>query len=82
MTGMSNPSTIDAVFDGSVFRPAEPVSLPPNSYVRITFEAPASKQSESPSFLQVARDLKLDGPPDWASNLDHYLYGDIGNDEP
>jgi len=79
---MSTPLTIDAVFDGNVFRPAEPVSLPPNSRVRLTFESPPPKQSESPSFLQVARDLKLDGPPDWASNLDHYLYGDGGDDEP
>ncbi|HET6976731.1 MAG TPA: hypothetical protein VFI24_10440 [Pyrinomonadaceae bacterium] len=29
----------------------------------------------SESFLRVARSLKLDGPPDWSSRLDDYLYG-------
>ena len=27
------------------------------------------------SFLQTARELHLEGPADWASNLDEYLYG-------
>jgi hypothetical protein len=27
------------------------------------------------SFLQTARSLDLQGPPDWASKLDDYLYG-------
>jgi hypothetical protein len=28
--------TIEATFDGQVFRPAEPISLPPNTTVRLT----------------------------------------------
>jgi hypothetical protein len=27
------------------------------------------------SFLRTARALNLDGPPDWSTNLDEYLYG-------
>ena len=32
--------TIDATFDGIVFRPAEPISLKPNTRVRLTVETP------------------------------------------
>jgi len=28
------------------------------------------------SFLQVARSLEVEGPPDWSENIDDYLYGD------
>ena len=64
-------TTIEATFDGRVFRPTGPVALPPNTNVRITIESmPASPTS----FLRVARSLNLEGPPDWASRLDHYLY--------
>ena len=67
--------TLDAVFDGNVFRPDVPIELEPNTRVRITIEpAPASTQ-ESESFLRVARSLNLDGPRDWSSRLDEYLYG-------
>lgn len=34
----------------------------------------ASEQN-SESFLRVARTLNIDGPPDWSSHLDDYLYG-------
>lgn len=68
--------TLDATFDGNVFRPDVPIQLEPNTRVRITIEpAPASAQ-ESESFLRVARSLKLDGPSDWSSRLDDYLYGE------
>lgn len=32
-------------------------------------------EQNSESFLRVARSLNLDGPPDWSSRLDDYLYG-------
>lgn len=70
-------TTIEATFDGQVFRPARPVSLPPNTVVRLTVdpvsEEPASGQPAT-SFLRTALSFKLEGPPDWASNLDKYLY--------
>ena len=65
-------TTIEATFDGHVFRPTGPISLPPNTVVRLTVE-PLSV--EPVSFLRTARSLNLEGPPDWATNLDAYLYG-------
>ncbi|MFO0968024.1 MAG: hypothetical protein U0793_20910 [Gemmataceae bacterium] len=67
-------TTIDATFDGAVFRPSGPVSLPANTPVRLSVETLARTGEKSESFLKTAQSLQLDGPPDWASNLDHYLY--------
>ncbi|MDX6496948.1 MAG: hypothetical protein QOG23_208 [Blastocatellia bacterium] len=36
---------------------------------------------EPTSFLQVARSLRLQGPADWSSRLDDYLYGGAKLDE-
>ena len=67
--------TLDAVFDGNVFRPDGPIELEPNTRVRLTIE-PATVSAQQPeSFLRVARSLNLDGPPDWSSRVDDYLYG-------
>ena len=60
--------TINAVFDGVVLHPEEPLELPPNTRVRVTIESlPAT--AEPASFLRTARNLKLTGPPDWSSDL-------------
>ena len=68
--------TLDATFDGEVFRPDGPIQLEPNTRVRLTIEpVPTSAPPESESFLRVARSLNLEGPPDWSSRLDEYLYG-------
>jgi hypothetical protein len=67
--------TLDAIFDGSVFRPDGPIQLEPNTRVRLTIEPATTSAPESESFLRVARSLNLDGPPDWSSRLDEYLYG-------
>ena len=41
-----------------------------------------NEQSAKPkSFLQVARSLRLQGPADWSSRLDDYLYGGAKLDE-
>ncbi len=70
-------STIRATFDGEVIRPDEPLALPPNTRVLITIEITGEEGgARTPSFLQTARSLKLDGPPDWSARLDHYLHGD------
>ncbi len=66
-------TTIEATFDGQVFRPTGPVFLPPNTTVRITVEPLPGKPA---SFLRTARSLNLEGPPDWATNLDAYLHGE------
>lgn len=66
--------TIRALFDGKVFRPAEPVALEPNTYVQIIVSTVSGNSKEPVSFLRVARALNLEGPPDWSANLDKYLY--------
>lgn len=67
--------TIEALFDGTAFRPAEPVALAPNTRVRMTIETIQRPEEEVGSFLGTARTLNLDGPPDWSVNLHEYLYG-------
>ena len=71
--------TLTAVYDGQVLRPDEPISLTPNTRVRITLEAPDPAQSSPTSFLDTAKSLKLEGPPDWSARVNEYLYeGDDG----
>lgn len=83
-------TTIEAFFDGDVLRPTQPLTLEPNTIVRITIETitvavenelpdtnepkPTSKRK---SFLETARSLNLDGPPDWSKNIDNHLYSQI-----
>ena len=69
---------IEATFDGQVFRPSGPVSLPPNTTVHLIIEPIIEKPA---TFLQTARSLNLEGPPDWASNLDADPHGDGGGSE-
>lgn len=73
--------TIEALFDGTGFRPIEPLALEPNIRVRITFETIPPATDETTSFLRTARSLNLDGPSDWSVNLDTYLYGGETNHE-
>ena len=73
-------TTLSATFDGTVLRLDEPLSLPPNSRVRITVE-PEKRGGESRSFLSTARSLDLQGPPDWSERLEDYLYGEAPGDD-
>jgi hypothetical protein len=70
--------TLEATFDGSVFRPDQPIKLEPNTRVRITIEPTTTSKKQPQSFLEVAQSLNLEGPPDWSSRLDDYLYGGNG----
>lgn len=65
---------IDAIFDGNVLRPAEPLEIAPNTRVRITVDVPETKSNRDSSFLDTAQELNLDGPADWSENIDSYLY--------
>lgn len=70
--------TIEALFDGIVFRPVEPISLAPNKRVQLTVRTELSDE-QTDSFLQTALALQLDGPPDWSAKIEDYLYhGYIG----
>ena len=76
------PQTFEAVYDGSVLHPMEHIELQPNTRVRITIELMDADLSSGASFLRTARSLKLDGPEDWSSRLDTYLYESGANDRP
>jgi predicted DNA-binding antitoxin AbrB/MazE fold protein len=73
-------TVIKATFDGTVFRPAEPVRLQPNTAVELTVR-PLPAPAKTGSFLEVARSLNLQGPADWSENLDKYLYGEEPSSE-
>ena len=55
--------TLEAVFDGDVLHPSEPLQLEPNTRVRLVVETLAPLV-EAKSFLQTARELNLNGPAD------------------
>lgn len=68
--------TLEAVFDGEVLRPVEPLDLEPNTRVSVTIEIKQEKK-EAYAFLRTARSLNLDGPSDWSKRIDEYLYRDF-----
>lgn len=67
--------TVEAVFDGEVLRPEEPLELKANTRVRITVEESSAPEPKRRSFLRTARSLNLDGPSDWSERIEDYLYG-------
>jgi predicted DNA-binding antitoxin AbrB/MazE fold protein len=73
--------TVQAVFDGEVFRPTEEVDLEPNTRVRITIEESDAPKTKAYSFLDTAASLNLEGPPDWSERIDEYLYGHSLHDD-
>lgn len=74
-------TTIEALFDGKVFIPETSVALRPNTRVRLVIEDLITS-GQPGSFLQTALALQLEGPPDWASDLDAYLTGQKTLDGP
>jgi len=79
---------LDATYDGEVFRPDEPVDLASNTKVKVIVEdekaepkklklveMPKKEKGEPYAFLRYARSVSIDAPPDYASNIDEYLYG-------
>jgi len=81
--------TFDAHFDGKHLCPEEPVALPLNVRLRVTVVASVAVDADRPSvddrrqreerhglFGSIIDEVGLvDGPVDWALELDHYLYG-------
>jgi len=67
---------VEALFDGKVLLPSVPLSLKPNTLVRITIETVKKKRAnaKTKSFLDVLASAKLKGPRDFSENLDDYLY--------
>ncbi len=73
--------TLEATFDGQVFRPVETVALQPNTQVQLIVTIKAAFEEKPKSFLRTARSLKLKGPKDWSSRIDDYLYGEASIDD-
>ena len=73
--------TIPLTYDGKVFRPEEPVSLPVDTHVKATIEIPQPPEAKPYLFFEVAASLNLDGPPDWSERLEEYLYGGLVSDD-
>lgn len=69
--------TVEAIYDGSVLRPATELALEPNTRVRLTVEVLPAAEPPPKSFLQTARSLNLSGPPDWSANLSQQ--GSVGD---
>ena len=66
---------VEAVYDGSVLRPAEPLALHPNTRVRLSIEELGEDAGiRTASFLRTAMSMKLSGPSDWSTRVDDYLY--------
>lgn len=62
--------SIEALFDGKVFRPEKPVKLKANTGVKIIVETVSGAEAKKVPFLRTAKALNLDGPPDWSANID------------
>ena len=67
-------TTVEAVFDGEVFRPDEPLKLEPNTRVTLVVIPRDDISAPSESFLDTAMSIQLEGPADWSENFDRYLY--------
>lgn len=67
--------TIEAVYDGTVFRPLLPVKLKPNTRVRLVLTEESEAPKRAHSFLDIASQLNLEGPEDWSAKIEDYLYG-------
>ena len=67
-------TTLSATYDGRVLRLDEPIELEPNTRVRVTIESDKPIMKKKRSFLQTALSLNLQGPSDWSSRFDDYLY--------
>ncbi len=74
--GKATSTMVEALYDGTVLRLAEPLTLTPNTRVWVTIETAPPARKAARSFLATARSLNLDGPADWSANLENYLYGD------
>lgn len=66
---------IRATYDGKTFVPKEDVELPKDTDVTLTVEEDEWEPEEGRYlFLKAARAANLQGPSDWSTRLDDYLY--------
>lgn len=66
--------TLDALFDGKNLVPEVPLNIKSGTRVRVIVESLSPEVKPTPkSFLQTAKSLKLQGNPDWSTNINQYL---------
>jgi hypothetical protein len=67
--------TVTAVFDGQVLRPDTPVDLKPNVRYRVTIDHEVQVGGDGNAWDTLEGLIgTIQGPEDWAAELDHYLY--------
>jgi len=79
--GTAMTTTIDAIYEGGVFKPEGPVDLKDKTRVHLVIEetAPPLADHDDPTGWKAIQSLIgiiKDAPPDLAENHDKYLYGD------
>ena len=75
--------TVTATYDGRDIHPDVPLPLPRDTRITLTWQAeradpePEAIENDvgATTFFDVARSIRIDGPPDWSARIDHYLYG-------
>ncbi len=67
-------------FDGDVFRPETPIDLEPNALYVISIQA-ALESPAAGTLSELLRNLagKVEGPPDWSAEHNHYIHGSPKN---
>jgi hypothetical protein len=73
---------ITALYDGSAIYPDEPLPLPRDTRLVITWEADDPQPDPNDdvgatTFFDVARSLEICGPPDWSERVDYYMGHDM-----
>ncbi|OQA15270.1 MAG: hypothetical protein BWY64_02937 [bacterium ADurb.Bin363] len=71
---------VQAIFDGQVLKPENPLDLAPNTRVKLIIESVDTEDKKPLSFIDTALSVKIEGPPDWSENFDDYLYGGLNID--
>ena len=81
-----SPTTIDAVYQGGVFRPVSPPDLPEGTRVQLTIDAadaPKQQPLTGEALMELIRSIAAKanpGPPENTSeNVDAILYGVRGD---
>ena len=70
--------TLHLTYDGETLRSDEPLDLKAGARIMVTVESIESGDSGAApySFFHTALGMNLDGPSDWSTRLDDYLYGE------
>ena len=67
--------TITVTYDGLTFHPKCDLDLKPNTEYLITIEEITKPVRKGPAKFLLNHSGEVDGPSDWSSEHDHYLYG-------